>query len=95
MNAVMTLAAPRWGHMGDNGWNTGMWAWGSLIMIFWLGLAVVVTWLVVRSIDNRGAAERSPQQLSADRARDILDERYAKGDINTEDYAERLAHLGI
>jgi putative membrane protein len=91
MNAVMTLAAPRWGHMGDNGWTGGWWLWGSLIMILWLALAVGVTWLVIRSINSRAAAER--ESTGPELARDILARRYAQGEIDTEEYSERLAML--
>jgi putative membrane protein len=91
MNAVMALAAPHSGHMRDAGWNDDMWIWGSLIMVSWLGLAVVVTWLVVRSINGRAAAAR--ESTGAGRARDIIDERYAKGELSTEEYEERRARL--
>ncbi|HEU5158392.1 MAG TPA: SHOCT domain-containing protein [Streptosporangiaceae bacterium] len=92
MNAVMALTAPRWDHMGDSGWSDGMWIWGSVVMILWLALAVVVTWLAVRSVNARAAAPREPS--GAEHARDILAERYAKGEIDTEEYGERLARLG-
>ena len=57
MHPEISLAAPRWGHMGENGWSDGMWIWGPLLMIIWLALAVVVTCLLVRSVNNRAAAE--------------------------------------
>lgn len=92
MNAVMVLAAPRWGHMGDGGWRDGMWIWGPLLMIVWLALAVIVTWFLVRSANDRAAAARQP--ADAERACDILAERYATGELSTEEYNERLARLG-
>ena len=102
MDTVMVLAAPRWGHMGDNGWTNGMWIWGPVIMLLWLVLAVVVTWLAVRSVDRRTAdaatsrpgLEPEPTPTGAERARDILAERYAKGELSSDEYTERLAHLG-
>src|SRR4051794_19865234 len=99
MDAVMLLAAPRWGHMGDNGWTNGMWIWVPLILLGWLVLAVVVTWLAVRSANNRtGAVPTSrpgpePARTGVEQARDILAERYAKGEISSDEYAERLAGL--
>jgi putative membrane protein len=92
MNAVVALAAPGWGHMGGGGWRDDMWIWGPLLMIFWLALAIVVTWFLVRSVNDRAAA-REPAG-GGQRARDILAERYAKGELNTEEYNERLARLG-
>jgi putative membrane protein len=89
---MMTLAARRWGHMGDGGWSDGTWIWGPLLMIVWLALAVIVTWLVVRSINGRAAAAQ--ESTGAERTRDTLAERYAKGEISTEESSARHAKLG-
>jgi putative membrane protein len=98
MNAVMLLTAPRWGHMADNGLTNGMWIWGSIVMALWLGLAVVVTWLAIRSVNARGAdaadGARTPRPTGTERAHDILAERYAKGEIGSDEYTERRAGLG-
>jgi putative membrane protein len=91
MHAEISLAAPRWGHIGENGWSDGMGIWGPLLMIIWLVLAVVVTCLLVRSVNNRAAA--AAESTGAERARDILAERFAKGEISTEEYSERLTRL--
>jgi putative membrane protein len=73
-------------HTGD-GWRHGgwMWLWGPLMMALWIGLIVSVVWLFRRG----GARERT----GVDRARDILAERYAGGEISTEEYRERLDQL--
>ncbi len=76
------LLAHRWDdHMWGRGW---MWLWGSSMLVLLVGAIVVVVWLVVR--DHR----RVP---SARTARDILAERYARGEITTEEYRERLHQL--
>jgi putative membrane protein len=88
MNAVMALAAPR----GGQGGNAGMWIWGPLLLIVWLALAVLVTWLVIRLINGRAGA--APEATGAEWVRGLLAERHAKGEISTEEYNERLAKLG-
>jgi putative membrane protein len=72
----------RWGHM--SGWGGGwMWLWGTLMMLTWVALIAAAVWVVARSLGGN----------RPDRARDILDERYARGELSTEDYRERLDQL--
>jgi putative membrane protein len=54
--------------------------------LFWLVLLGLGIWFVVR---NRGYRQPS----GTDRARDILAERYARGEITGEEYRERLEQL--
>ena len=82
---VALLADNGWGHMGD--WGGGwMWVWGTLMMI---GFAVLIVWLVRAAISSAGWAQREPTA----RAREILGERYAKGELSTEEYRERISEL--
>jgi putative membrane protein len=74
-----------WEMMHDWGWGSG-WMWlMPLFGIAWFALLVVVIVLVVRWLGggngDRGASARS--------ARDILDERYARGEIDREEYLQR------
>jgi len=86
LNATATLLAQTddgwWGHM--RGWGGGwMWLWGTLMMLTWVGLIAVAVWLVARSLGG----------TRPNRAREILDERYARGELTTEEYRERLDGL--
>ncbi len=73
------------GHMwGGDGW---MWLWGGLMMLLWIGVAVVVIWAIVRAFGNRRHGEAD--------AAGILAERYARGELTTEEYEERAATLGL
>ncbi|MET7336135.1 SHOCT domain-containing protein [Nonomuraea sp. NPDC005650] len=90
----MTLSAidpwDGWGHMWGAGWG---WLWSGFMMLFWLALVALVVWLVVRAAMDR--RQSSPVERSGvDRARDVLAERYARGEISTEEYQDRLTHLG-
>lgn len=71
------------------------WMW-----LFWLLLIIGVVLLAVVTVralgggitrgdgrDGRASGEQS-------RARQVLDERYARGEISTEEYQERLRVLG-
>lgn len=71
-----------WGHM--DGWGGGwMWLWGTLMMLSWVAIIAAAVWVVSRSRDG----------TRPNRAREILDERYARGELTTEEYRERLEQL--
>jgi putative membrane protein len=65
------------GHM--DGW----WAWGMLMMAAWVVLIGAGIWWVARSLPSGRSGH----------ARDILDERYARGEITSEEYRERVEQL--
>lgn len=85
---------PGWDHMhyGGYGW---MWLWAPLMMIFWIGLLGLVAWLVIRALNTRGGGplRSAPGGGGVERAREILAERYARGEISTEEYTERMDRL--
>lgn len=91
-NGVLAALGPGgwdWGHMGG-GWL--WWVWGLLTLTLLLSIGVLVVWLATRAGADRHPApprERSP----LDRAQEVLAERYARGEISTEEYRERLANL--
>ncbi len=89
MTAASILAdTHRWNHM--DGWGGGwMWLWGTLVMV---GLVAAVVWIA----RSAGATRRTPPTTPTSgqsRARDILAERYAHGELTTEEYRERLGEL--
>jgi putative membrane protein len=61
------------------------WGWGmGFGWIFGLVFLIVVIWLVVRAINQNS----SPVQTGKS-ALDILKERYARGEINKEEFEEK------
>ncbi len=87
MTAIAGLFAQsdnNWEHM--NGWGGGwMWLWGVAMMALFV---VLLVWLV------RAGEGRTPGTSdAAARGRQILAERYAKGELTTEEYRERISEL--
>lgn len=72
-----------WMGWGAGGWG-GMW-FGPLFMVAFLVLAVVVIAALVRA--TGGGLTGSTR--SAQTPRQILDERFARGEIDREDYEQR------
>ena len=75
-----------WGHMG--GWGGGwMWLWGVAMMALFV---VLIVWGL-----RAGTATslHPPAPEPVDRARGILAERYAKGELDTAEYRERESEL--
>jgi putative membrane protein len=79
-----------WGRGMHPGW--WMWSAGGLVMMFMMlvfwglviaGLVLGIRWLVRQGRDGQ-----------ADRALDILRERYARGEINKEEFEARRRDLG-
>ncbi len=93
--ASMAFAASAWaGPEGD--WQTGfghmMWngghgLWGGLMMLLFWGLVIGLVVLAVRGFSGRSDAPRGNSAL------DVLKERYARGEIDEEEYERRKERL--
>lgn len=77
------------------GYGGGMGGWGWMFMsagsLLFLVLIGVVVWLLVRATGTGGAR---PTETPGTQARAILAERYARGEVDDEEYRKRLATLG-
>jgi putative membrane protein len=65
-------------------WFGGMWWMWLGGLLFWGSLIAFGVWAVRRFTDRGGGGN----------ARRILDERFARGDIDAEEYQSRLQALG-
>jgi putative membrane protein len=83
-------------HHWDGGWGVGNWLlMGFGMLMFWALVVAVIVW-VVRSSGWRWTGQNGPG-VPLDKptgparpsARDILDERYARGEISDEGYRTR------
>ncbi|MEE9611130.1 MAG: SHOCT domain-containing protein [Desulfatiglandales bacterium] len=85
------------GMMGQGmmGWGYGGmgWFWQILMMAFWIavivGIIFLIRWLVV------SARTGSQGTTSGDSALEILKRRYARGEINKEEFEEKKRDLEI
>ena len=84
---LATINDDRWDHMHSWG-GSWMWLWGIAMMALFV---IVVAWLVRAT--TRNGAPSSPPTDPTDRAREILAERYARGELTTEEYRERVGQL--
>lgn len=68
-----------------------MWGYGGIGMIFmalfWFGVVALVVWGIRSTGDTR------VRQDSSRRAIEILEQRFAKGEIETDEFQERRAEL--
>jgi putative membrane protein len=71
------------------------WIWMMLMSIFWIVLIGVIVWAAVRLAQRPGGVERGPR--SRETPQEILDRRFASGEIDAEAYTQardRLAGRG-
>ena len=81
MNAALA-ALPLLTHEARGDWGH---RWWPLWLIYWAALIGTAVWLISRRRDRHGEP--------LDRARELLAERYARGDLSGEEYRERLDEL--
>src|SRR5262249_38994147 len=81
---------PMWGYYAPG----GMVWWMILSSLFWLGLAAVAVWALVRwlSREAQWTANR-PQEPTQQTALDILKARYARGEIDTATFQTMRAQI--
>ncbi len=72
-------------------WGGGwMWLWGTLMMVAFVALVGFVVWALARA-QRPDQPDRRGDPTA--RAREILAERYARGEISSEEYREKSGEL--
>ncbi len=71
-------------HHHMDGWSMmgGWWFWIIVLIVIFVLIAVLI-YLVIKEERNKGIKSESYKS-----ARKLLDERYAKGEISTDEYRE-------
>ncbi len=94
MLTALPAAAQRYSD-GPGAWHhnfgAGHMLFGGLMMILVFGAIVALIFLLVRSVGGANASSRPPSQNRS--PLDILDERYARGEIDREEYQQRRQDL--
>ena len=83
-------------HHGGHMWGGGMWGggiFGPLLMIFYIALLVGVIVVVVRWLSGASLGRYLPSPPAANTALDILKERFARGEIDKDEFDERRRAL--
>lgn len=89
------VAMMGYGYDGGGAW---MWVFGGLMMVGVVVLIGLAVWAVVTATTRGTGVRTAPESSSAggrDRIRQVLDERYARGEMTSEEYTERLHTLGL
>lgn len=85
---AQTYERPGWGYGWDMGWGWGHMLSGGLMMIlFWGGIILVIVF-AVRALGG-GSSQGTPPTASRNKALDILQERFARGEIDKAEFDER------
>ena len=75
------------------GMGVGMWVFMG---VFWVALIVLIVWLVVKLLPSKaqtGASPAVPQLPAAESPLEILDRRFARGEVDLETYQAQRAAL--
>jgi putative membrane protein len=76
------------------GWGMG-WGWLGM-MLFWLVplfVVIVLAAAAVKYLSSRGARSDTGLHEDRNRALEVLEERYARGEINREEYLQKRDDL--
>jgi putative membrane protein len=79
---------------GSNGWGWGGWIPMTVGMVLFWALVITAVVLAIRYLAGPRDTAASPPGSAQKRPEEVLAERFARGEINDEDYRQRLTVLG-
>jgi putative membrane protein len=71
--------------------GNGGWVWMTFIPVIWLALIGLTVWVVIRL--TQGPSGHDHGRNRRETPDEILDRRYASGEIDTQTYTEAREHL--
>ena len=77
----------------NDSWGAGMWIGMGLMMLAFWGLIALLVVYVVRSLGHRSSGDAGGVAATPGNAMRILDERFARGDIDADEYNQRRSLL--
>jgi putative membrane protein len=77
--------------MMDGMMGGGGWLWMLLPLLFWGGLLAFAAWALIRIFPNRGGGRDPGAQEES--AEEILRKRFARGEIDAEEYERSIEIL--
>lgn len=72
--------------------NWGIMGGGFTMLLVWVGLIVLIVW-AIKSMKGKHGCCHNHNHDESSRALDILQERYAKGEINKEEFETKKKDL--
>jgi putative membrane protein len=78
-----------------DGWSVGGWLLMVLVLLFFLALLATVVYLLLRGQERPGPAEPRGHRPSLHTAEQLLAERYARGELDEEEYRHRREVLRL
>jgi putative membrane protein len=79
----------------DHGWGWGAWvAMGLMMLAFWAVIAALVVVALRSPWHHHDEPSPTPQPPRGDAAMRILDERFARGEIDEQEYRAKREVLG-
>lgn len=74
-------------------WDYGMgWGWGWLGMILFLLVPVLLVLAAIKYLASGSSREKSEQRAGS-KAMEVLEERYARGEIDREEFLQKREDL--
>ncbi|MGW4156923.1 SHOCT domain-containing protein [Micromonospora chersina] len=70
------------------GYGSG-WIWMTLMPVVWIALIAVIVWAVARLVQRPA----DPGRQGRETPQEILDRRFALGEIDAEEHGRARAHL--
>jgi len=78
---------------GSNGWGWGGWILMTVVMVLFWAAVITAVVLAIRYVASPRGTAAGPPSSWQPRAQDLLSERFARGEIDDDEYRQRLALL--
>jgi len=75
-----------------DGMMGGGWVWMLLPLLFWGGLLAFAAWALIRIFPNR-SSDSGGSEVQEEGAEEILRKRFARGEIDAEEYERSIKVL--